>query len=169
MEGSPRLERWLGDATGTVTAFLEHLVGEPIDADVGLHVTTAAAPDNALGVAAGRPLLARSALLTGRRTARPYVYAESLIDPGLLSEDARRRLATSRDPIGRILGDEGLAVRREPLDGPVGVLSPAPAGRTRATGDHLLARTYRLGVAGVPVMVITEWFLPSLQPFLTGA
>jgi chorismate-pyruvate lyase len=31
-----------------------------------------------------------------------------------------------------------------------------------------LARSYRLGIGGVPVMVITEWFLPSLQPFLTG-
>jgi chorismate-pyruvate lyase len=168
MEGTPELERSLGDATSTVTAFLEHLVGEPVDADVGLHVTTTADPGNALGVAEGRPLLARSALLTGRRTARPYVYAESLIDPGPLPEGVRRRLAGGRDPIGRILEEEGMAVSREPLGGPVGVVSPAPAARARASGDHLLARTYRLVFGGVPVMVITEWFLPSLRPFLDG-
>jgi chorismate-pyruvate lyase len=168
MEGSPELERSLGDTTGTVTAFLERLVGEPVDADVGLHVATVAAPGNALRVAEGRPLLARSAHLTGRRTARPYVYAESLIDPGPLPDDVRRRLATSRDPIGRILVDRGMVVSREPVEGPVGVVSPAPPARALAAGDHLLARSYRLGIEGVPVMVITEWFLPSLQPFLTG-
>jgi chorismate-pyruvate lyase len=26
-------------------------------------------------------------------------------------------------------------------------------------------RAYRVDVAGVPVMAITEWFLPALRPF----
>jgi chorismate-pyruvate lyase len=33
-------------------------------------------------------------------------------------------------------------------------------------GEHLLARTYRLEDDAVAVMMITEWFLVGLEPFL---
>ena len=35
--------------------------------------------------------------------------------------------------------------------------------------DHLLARTYRIESERIPLMVITEWFLKTLRPFLVSA
>jgi hypothetical protein len=40
-------------------------------------------------------------------------------------------------------------------------------GNTGSTG--LLARTYRINSAQTPVMIITEWFLKTLIPFLSLA
>jgi chorismate-pyruvate lyase len=35
--------------------------------------------------------------------------------------------------------------------------------------DYLLARTYRIDSEQAPVMIITEWFLETLTPFLSLA
>jgi chorismate-pyruvate lyase len=35
-----------------------------------------------------------------------------------------------------------------------------------AIGDYVLDRTYRIDVGRSPVMVITEWFLTALIPYL---
>ncbi len=42
------------------------------------------------------------------------------------------------------------------------------SGTDTAVGDCLLARTYRIDTEGVPVMIITEWFLSSLERFLVS-
>ncbi len=34
-------------------------------------------------------------------------------------------------------------------------------------GDYLVARTYRIDSEQTPVMIITEWFLKTLIPFLS--
>jgi chorismate-pyruvate lyase len=36
-------------------------------------------------------------------------------------------------------------------------------------GDVLFARTYRIDSEQTPLMVITEWFLTTLNPFLMSA
>jgi chorismate-pyruvate lyase len=116
-----------------------------------------------LGVGKGRHLLRRTVVLRGRRSAKPYLYAESLLVPGRLPDVFFRRLETTVDPIGRILAEEGIAFTRIPLPGPDkrklavdGDACPPPDGCP-------LARAYRVDVAGVPVMVITEWFLSAVQ------
>jgi chorismate-pyruvate lyase len=160
------LETALSRAGSTVTAFLEHLVGEPIDAHQRRHEMTRADTSRALRVAEGHPLLLRAAVLQGRTSGRPYLFAESVLVLSRLPGRFRRRLESSTDPIGRILGEEGIAVTREPLAGPDQGSVPVSSRARLAIGDYLLARTYRVDSEGDPVMVITEWFLPSLERFL---
>jgi hypothetical protein len=53
------LELGLGRTAGTVTAFLEQLMGEPIEAHERRHTTIEVDSPNSLGVFPGFPLLKR--------------------------------------------------------------------------------------------------------------
>lgn len=165
--GPSGLEKALGGVGGTVTACLEQLVGEPIDAQVGSQEIVVALSSNRLDVEAGHPLLARTATLRGRRSGRSYLYAETVLVPSRLSDGFVHRLGSTRDPIGRILEEEGITVTRAPLSGPDRSTASAPARSGSDIGECLLARTYRVDAAGAPVMVISEWFLASLERFLS--
>jgi chorismate-pyruvate lyase len=160
------LEAALSRTNGTVTAFLEQLVGEPIDARERRHRITRAETSNPLRVAEGHPLLIRTAALQGRTSGRSYLYAESVLVPSRLPANLRLRLESSSDPIGRILGEEGITVTREPLVGPDRDSASVSPEAGIAVGDYLLARTYRVDAEGAPLMVIAEWFLTSLNGFL---
>jgi chorismate-pyruvate lyase len=160
------LESALSRASGTVTAFLEHLVGEPIDAGERCHTMTNAEIPNSLGVVEGHPLIFRTAALRGRMSGRSYLYAESFLVPSRLPANCRQRLESSSDPIGRILEEEGITITREPLGGPGPSFAPVSPEVGITIGDYLLARTYRIDAEGTPLMVITEWFLASLRGFL---
>jgi chorismate-pyruvate lyase len=171
------LEGALCRESGTVTAFLERLVGEPVDALLRHQETTGADASSALRVAQGHPLLRRAAVLQGRLSGRPYLYAESVLVSSRLSAGFRQRLDSS-DPIGRILEAEGVVVTRVPMSGPhrAGDRVSAPAGSPTdkfagvSTADCLLTRSYRVDAHGTPIMVIDEWFLGSLGKFvLTGS
>jgi chorismate-pyruvate lyase len=151
----------------TVTEFLEHLVGESIDAQVHHQRVTGAPSSNDLGVAEGEPLLQRAATLRGRISGTSYVYAESVIATSRLPTRFALRLESGSDPIGRILDEMGISVTRENLVAPRGFAASRPDGDMRV-GDHLLARTYRIDSGQAPVMVITEWFLRALNPFLSS-
>ena len=157
------LELALGRTAGTVTEFLEQLMGEPIEADERCHTTIEVDSPNSLGVSPGLPLLKRTVVLRGRRSSRPYVYAESLLVPGRLPAVFFKRLETSADPIGRILTEECIDFTR------VGLPPPGPRPSFGVTDDELasdrciLARRYRVDVATTPVMEIAEWFLSSLD------
>jgi chorismate-pyruvate lyase len=157
------LEAMLDRTTGTVTALLEELAGEPVDAGERRHTVTEARDPNFLGVAAGHPLLRRSVVLSGRRSKQPYVYAESLLVPRRLPPEFYRRLETSEDPIGRVLTSEGIAFSRVPLPSPDPGHVVVQGNDVLVPDDCLLARTYRIDVAGTPVMEIAEWFLSALQ------
>ena len=60
------------------------------------------------------------------------------------------------DPIGRILTEEGIAFTRKPLPRPDRSHASVDGDVAPAPDDCPLARAYRVDVAGVPVMVITE-------------
>ena len=62
----------------------------------------------------------------------------------------------------------GIAVTRENLVEPHGFTVSRPNGVMK-DGDYLLTRTYRISSERSPVMVITEWFLKTLEPFLSSA
>ena len=158
----------LESTSGTVTDFLEQLVGERIDAEAHHHETVSAPSPNDLGVPGGEPLLHRAATLRGRASRSPYVYAESVIVTRRLSTSFRLRLETGIDPIGRILDELGISVTRENLVEPQGLAVSRPAGAVRIA-DSLLSRTYRICSEQGPLMVITEWFLTTLMPFLSSA
>ena len=160
-----RLESALGQTGTTVTAFLEQLVGEPVDAYERRHVMIKAGTPNFLGVGEGHPLLRRSTVLQGRRSALPYMHAESLLVPSRLPAAFCLQLETTSDPIGRILAKEGIGFTRSPLPRP-DRRHGSEFGDAPVPDEHLLARTYRIDVDGVPIMVIGEWFLPTLESFL---
>lgn len=151
---------------GTVTDFLEHLAGEPIDADILSQNTGPAGNDNSLGLESDAELVRRIVLLTGRISGRRFVYAESAIAVERLPASARRRLESSRDPIGRVLTKHRLEVRREPLAGPV-----VATGNTPRIIDLLdraaLSRRYRITLGSDPAIVVSEWFLQTV-PALTS-
>lgn len=149
----------------TVTALVEDLVGEPIDAHDRRQVMIPAGAENRLGVAASDELLRRSAVLRGRWSQRRYLEVESLIVPGRLPEAFFRALEAGNDPIGRILAREKIVFTRTPLPAPQ--LANAHRGASSATtSEPLLARSYRIEVDTVPVMVVAEWFLVALEAFL---
>jgi chorismate-pyruvate lyase len=156
----------LDRTSGTVTDFLEQLVGEKIDAHTHRHDIVEAHDATDLGVEEAEPLLHREATLRGRATGRSYVYAESLIVVGRLPTGFCSQLETTKDPIGRILEEMGIAVTRQGVGEPAG----APQPNSDVTvDDYLLARTYRIDSEQTPVMMITEWFLKTLTPFLSLA
>jgi len=146
---------------GTVTEFLEGLAGERIDADILSQNPRPAGNDNLLGLPSDASLTRRNVLLTGRRSGRRFVYAESAIAVERLPASARRRLRSSRDPIGRVLTDHGLEIRREPLAGPV-VAAGRAAGIVALLDRAALSRRYRITLGSEPVIVVSEWFLPSV-------
>lgn len=167
MATNPGLESALRDAGGTVTALLEELSGEPVDAHERRHRLIEATIPNPLRVGHGHSLLQRSAVLRGRTSARPYLYATSLLVLSRLPAGVAQRLESSPDPIGRILVEEGVAFSQAPLpasDRHASRWAEAPG----VPDDYLLTRDYRLDVDEVPVMVIAEWFLPALEPFVAG-
>lgn len=155
----------LENTNGTVTNYLEELVGEGIVAEFHDHLKIVAPASNDLEAAEGEPLLLRHATLRGRRSGSAYVYAESIIVTNRLPPTFFLRLESSTDPIGRILDELGIATSRTNLDrGRVAASRPNGA---KKVGDYLLGRTYRLDSERIPLMVITEWFLKTLTPFLS--
>jgi len=161
------LEVALGRTSGTVTAFLEQLVGEAIDVYEPRHEMTHSDDTDCLGVGPGRQLLKRTVLLRGRRSAKAYLYAESLLVPDRLPTAFFKRLETGVDPIGRILTEEGMAFTRVPLPRPDRRDASVHGDIPLASDDCPLVRSYRVDVAGVPVMAISEWFLSTL-PSIEG-
>jgi chorismate-pyruvate lyase len=153
-------------AKGTVTEFLEYLAGEPIDADILSQNSGPAGNDNSLGLKSEAELVRRIVLLTGRISGRRFVYAETAIAVERLPASARRRLESSRDPIGRVLTKHHLEVRREPLPGPV-----VATGNTPRIIDLLdraaHSRRYRITLGSGPAIVVSEWFLQTI-PALTS-
>lgn len=162
------LQAALDKSTSTVTNFLEELVGEGIDAQADHHDIVSAPTANVLRVPEGEPLLHRSASLRGRISGVSYVYAESVIVTSRLPRGFHLRLQSSTDPIGRILDEMGIAVTREDLVDSDGFVVSRP-NRDERISNYLFARTYRISSDQTPLMVITEWFLQTLTPFLSSA
>jgi chorismate-pyruvate lyase len=160
------LQAALNRASGTVTNFLEHLVGEGIDARAHQHEMTGAPAPNGLRVEQGRPLLHRAATLHGHLSGCSYVYAESIIVTNRLPSEFCHRLQYSSEPIGRLLDQVGIAVTREDLVERERSIGSRPWNVDVTVGDCLLARAYRLDSERGPVMLVTEWFLTTLIPFL---
>ena len=113
----PALGAALEASGGTVTQFLEHLAGEPVDADILAQGTEPAGFDDVLGLEPGAPLLRREVLLTGRDTGRRFVYAESAIAADRLPALLEPVPQGGGEPVG---GDSGLGVDEPPPGVPTG-------------------------------------------------
>jgi chorismate-pyruvate lyase len=161
-----RLKAALNGTSGTVTRFLEELVGERIAAERCHHQRIAAPASNDLGVDEGEPLLRRAAVLHGLASGHPFVYAESLIVLGRVPPIFLRGLETGSDPIGRLLDEAGIAVTRQDLGQVQGGAMDRPRNFDEVVHSSLLARSYRIESEHLPLMLISEWFLSALTPFL---
>jgi chorismate-pyruvate lyase len=161
----PFLEQALRAHPGTVTEFLEQLAGESIDADK-LFWEPPGQLASAGDGAPGRPRVRRVVVLRGRRTRRPFVYAESYLAADRVPPEVWAELDTTNHPIGRVLLAHNLGVLRRALGAP----RRAPSG----VGDDLealldrspLSRSYSLLIDGTPAIEIDEWFLPAVEDAL---
>ena len=172
MTGEPQLEAADLAATlrcdrGTVTEFLEHLAGEPIDADIVSRRTGPGGHHSSFGLPSHRELVRRAVLLTGRVTRRRFVYAESAIAADRLPPPVRRRLEVSTDPIGRVLRDHHLQIRREELSDPV-IPPDVGVDILALLRGSALSRRYRLVIGNSPAMVVSEWFLQTVTSALAA-
>ena len=159
------LEAALKATSGTVTSFLEELVGERIAAERYHHDRIGAPALNNLGVEEGEPLLRRVATLQGSVSGYPYVYAESMIVVSRLPARFFHRLETSSDPIGRLLDEAKIAAIRKDLVDRLGIAMDRPWNFDEIVHGYLLARTYRIDSKETPLMIISEWFLETLASF----
>ena len=159
---SSDLRRMLLDNPGTVTHLLETLTGEPIVADVVRQYSISASSENGLGVTEGEPITHRMAVLRGRTTDLPYIYAEARFLPGRLPEMAQVQLDRTSDPIGRVLVAHGLKAGRQvlPQPGPLG--SDALRVMAGFRSEVVWSRAYRLVIDELPVFAIREWFFRSV-------
>lgn len=156
------LQRVVDDTPGTVTDLLEMLTGEPLVADVVRQGPVVLGSGNDLEAVSGDTATHRIAVLKGATTDQPYVYAETTFVGERLLEPARRQLAGSTDPIGRVLVAHGLHPDRESL-APAGEARGQAPGAVAALGSDIVwSRAYRLRIDGQPVFAIHEWFFRSV-------
>ena len=158
--GPVDLEKILLGGPDTVTHALETLTGESLSAEV-ICQYPAPAVGNTLAVTMGQSLTRRTAVLRGRPSGVPYLYAESAFVPERLPDGARHQLEHTGAPIGRVLVAHGLHLTRDPLAPPD---EPHPTAAVTASGQWgiVWARAYRLRVDGAPVFAIREWFFGSV-------
>lgn len=176
---------------GLTTTSLEILTGSEIDTRVRAHwilplhrdargvlgavdhYTGSAAPASGqwaavgfdlLGAGAGEELLVRELDLVGDGTVVAAAAVVALI--GVLPPALAHVLGTTDQPIGRLLSQQDIPVRRELLRWG---LRPVPALSDRlgvAPADAVPTRQYlmRSVRAGRPLAVIEEWFAPWIFP-----
>ncbi len=163
------VERLLSRPDGTVTALLERVTGESVEADVIAQVAFVPTVRGPLDLEPGDAVVRRRAIVRGAMSRRDYLYAETLFVPDRLPADVPDLLATSNEPIGRVLEARGFGMTRAVLDAPrqrpiVARLDPA-----NSVAAAIYARRYRVDSSGVAVMLIDEWFLRDLSVAVLAA
>jgi chorismate-pyruvate lyase len=144
---------------GTVTKILEAYFWEPVEVvTLSQELVTAERAIDWIGVGEGDRVLDREARLQGARSGRVYATASSLIRTELIPETFRQRLIDREIGIGVLIRDSGLESYREVLE-----IGAEPSQGRDASGDDVF-RTYRIIIAGAPVILITERF--PLAPYL---
>jgi chorismate-pyruvate lyase len=163
------LQQALARSDGTVTAFLEWVTGESVDADVIAQTLVVATARGPLGVEPGQSIIRRQAIIRGRTSRQDYLYAETVLVPDRLPAGVPELLATTNDPIGRVLAARGFGMTRAELGSPRRTPSVARLGSTNSVAAAIFARRYRVDGADAAIMLIHEWFLPDLGTVLIGS
>ncbi len=155
--------RLLSQSDGTVTALLERVTGESVEADVIVQAAIVSTAPGPLDVEPGRPVVRRHAIVRGTASRRDYLYAETLLVPDRLPADVPEVLAATSAPIGRVLADRGIRIARTVLGAPERRPTVARLAPGNAVSAAIFARRYRVDAGGVAVMLIDEWFLRDLS------
>jgi chorismate-pyruvate lyase len=141
---------------GTVTKILEAYFWEPVEVrTLEQDFWTVERPVDWLEVPSGERVLIRLAHLTGTDSGRTYADAFSVIRADLIPANFRQRLIDREIGIGVLIRDSGLESYREVLE--IGIDQPAPCDQPDP-GEERVYRTYRIFIAGKPVILITESF-----------
>jgi chorismate-pyruvate lyase len=157
--------RLLIGTNGTLTRILGIVADEEIIVQIINQKIHRRAPEKAgLWQLAGDSILQRQVLLKGRSSGQQYVAAESLVSVDLLPRALTASLTETECPIGEIMAAGRLETFKEPADVWIG---DAPdwlvAQRYRAPQPRTVGRRYRIISGGRPVIIITEYFLESLE------
>lgn len=160
------LPRILLISDGTLTDIVETAFLEPVQlVKLTLDIAPAQRPIEPLSLAAGDPVMHREILLRGRRTGLNYVFAEVWIALAALPPKLRDDLVNTAIPLGRLWVHHRLETRKEILN-----VWRIPHGEepvdffNSSARSGLLARSYRVFSAGLPIMLITEYFPADLAP-----
>ena len=146
----PPFLRTLLVTDGTVTKILEAYFWEPVEVrTLEQDFWTAERPVDWLEVNSGDRILIRLAHLQGIDSGRTYAEAFSVIRSDLIPATFRQRLIDREIGIGVLIRDSGLESYREVME--IGIDHPDP-------GEERVFRTYRIIIAGAPVILITESF-----------
>jgi chorismate-pyruvate lyase len=139
---------------GTVTKIIEAYFWEPVAVDTLRQEFVIAADEIPwVQVAGGERIMVRRARLRGADSGRAFAHAFSVIRTDLIPPHFRQRLIDREIGIGALIRDSGLESYREVME--VGIEPDAGA-------DEAVYRTYRIIIAGAPVILITETFPLSL-------
>lgn len=165
---------------GTVTKMLEAYFWEPVVVDtLRQEFITAEAEIPWIDIAAGDRIMVRRARLRGADSGKHYAHAFSVIRTDLIPPVFRQRLIDREIGIGALIRDSGLESYREVMEVGVevspdvrpaerGTLNEDPsADMSRTANGHPAGsdgisggvfRTYRIIIAGAPVILISEAF-----------
>jgi chorismate-pyruvate lyase len=135
---------------GTVTKIIEAYFWEPVVVDTLRQEFVVAADEIPwIGISGGERIMVRRARLRGADSGKHFAHAFSVIRTELIPDHFRQRLIDREIGIGVLIRDSGLESYREVLE--VGI-------EQDAEGNDALFRTYRIIIAGEPVILITETF-----------
>ncbi len=154
IDSLPPFLRALLVTDGTVTKIIEAYFWEPVVVDTLCQEYVIAADEMPwVHIASGERVMVRRARLRGAHSGKGFANAFSVIRTELIPAHFRRRLIDREIGIGALIRDSGLESYREVME--VG-LEPA------TDADDAVFRTYRIIIAGEPVILITETFPLSL-------
>ena len=154
IESLPPFLRALLVTDGTVTKIIEAYFWEPVVVEtLRQEFVTAADEIPWVSIAGGERVMVRRARLRGAHSGKDFADAFSVIRTELIPSDFRRRLIDREIGIGALIRDSGLESYREVME--VGLEPDTDA-------DNAVFRTYRIIIAGEPVILITETFPLSL-------
>ncbi len=150
IDSLPPFLRALLVTDGTVTKIIEAYFWEPVVVDTLRQEFVVAADDIPwVSVAGGERVMVRRARLRGAHSGKDFANAFSVIRTELIPGHFRRRLIDREIGIGALIRDSGLESYREVME--VGLEPDTDT-------DGAVFRTYRIIIAGEPVILITETF-----------
>ena len=151
-------------ADGTLTAFVESLVGDSIEIEVvdQHQETTQADVAEWLAIRAGDVVTDRRVIALAEHSGRPHFCARSKLRFDVLPTDFERRLRAAPAGLGAALDAAGIPVERAMLwwgrsDTPHWAVE-------RGLSKESLTRTYRFLSNGRPFALVTEWFPVQQSP-----
>jgi len=149
---------------GTVTHMLRAHFREPINVRVLSHdLQSLEAPEPWLKAKTGDEILLRKVALIGARTGRTYCLATSWIALERISPDMRADIVGMQQSLGSVLLANFSENRRELLwYGRTQNSERQFEGGSTKTQGQTLERAYRVISGGMPIMMISETFAPSI-------